>query len=164
MTNQYEMKISVIVPVFNAEKYLQRCIESVIAQIYTNWEMIMVDDGSKDNSAVIIDEALKQDKRIVAIHQANAGAGEARNTGLASATGDYVVFLDSDDYIDKDYFSLLLPKAKENDIVFIDIDQVTGDGRLIRSESMSMYKDYDKEKFLRSQMTGKIFWGGTQGC
>lgn len=162
MTNRDDMKISVIVPVYNAEKYLNRCIDSVKVQTYTNWEMIMVDDGSKDHSTVMIDEATSHDGRIIAIHQENAGAGEARNRGIDVATGDYVVFLDSDDYIDKDYFSLLLPKAKENDIVFIDVNQVTEDGKLIRSELMSIYKSYDKEKFLRSQMTGKIYWGGVR--
>lgn len=156
------MKISAVVPVYNSEKYLNRCIDSVKAQTYTNWEMIMVDDGSKDRSAVIIDEAASHDGRIIAIHQENAGAGEARNKGIDAATGDYIVFLDSDDYIDKDYFSLLIPKAKQNDIVFIDVDQVTESGQKIRSEFMSTYKSYDKNRFLRSQMTGKIFWGGVR--
>lgn len=154
------MKISVVVPVYNSEKYVNRCIDSVKAQTYTDWELILIDDGSEDSSAAIIDEAAAQDERIVAIHQANVGAGEARNRGIDMSTGDYIVFLDSDDYIDKDYFSLLIPKAEQNDVVFIDVDQVTESGQKIRSESMSIYKSYDKDRFLRSQMTGKIYWGG----
>ncbi|MGO0051689.1 glycosyltransferase family 2 protein [Streptococcus suis] len=162
MANKVSLKISVIVPVYNADKYLRRCIESVIMQTYKNWELILVDDGSTDSSAVIIDEVAKEDNRIIAIHQINAGAGEARNAGISSATGEYVVFLDSDDYIDKDYFSLLLPKASENDVVFIDLEQVDGNGKTLRSELMSTYRDYSKEKFLRSQITGKISWGGVR--
>ncbi len=154
------LKISVIVPVYNAEPYLNRCINSVLAQTYTNWEMILVDDGSKDKSAVLIDEAAAKDDRLVSIHQANAGAGEARNTGLSAATGDYVVFLDSDDYIDNEYFSLLIPKAETNDVVFVDVRQVDGEGKEICDESVSKYKSETKDFFVRSQMTGKISWGG----
>lgn len=160
MGNVADMKISVIVPVYNAGKYLHRCIGSVMAQTYTNWELIMVDDGSKDDSATIIDSMAKQDNRIVAIHQANVGAGEARNTGIDVATGDYAVFLDSDDYIDKDYFSLLLTKAKANDVVFIDVKQVNENGKGISDEYITRYKNKSKDFFIRSQMTGKIPWGG----
>ena len=98
------MKFSVIVPVFNAEKYLQKCVSSVIDQRYKDWELILVDDGSRDRSPSIIDDYAKQDNRVISIHQQNAGPGIARNNGLQYATGDYVVFLDSDDYIDPDYF------------------------------------------------------------
>lgn len=156
------MKISVIVPVYNAEKYLKRCIESVVAQTYKNWEMIMVDDGSKDNSAVIIDEAAARDNRIIAIHQVNAGAGEARNTGIDLAKGDYVVFLDSDDYIDSEYFLLLVSKARTNDVVFVDTMQVDENGKCIECEFFSKYKSKSTDFLIRAQMTGKIPWGGVR--
>ncbi len=106
------MKISVIVPVYNAEEYLKNCIMSVVRQTYDNWELILVDDGSSDGSLSIADLAAEKDERIRVIHQKNAGPGAARNRGIKEALGDYVVFLDSDDYIDKNYFQLLVPKAR----------------------------------------------------
>lgn len=156
------MKISVIVPVYNSEKYLKKCINSVLKQSYSNWELILVDDGSIDSSGSIIDAASKEDKRIIAIHQKSAGPGEARNNGIIKATGQYVVFLDSDDYIDYQYLELLATKAKEYDLVFIDILQVNEKGNLICKEKMSVYKKWSKDQIIRSQMTGKIPWGGVR--
>ena len=115
------MIISVVIPVYNAERYLQRCISSVQSQTYSNWEMVLVDDGSKDNSLKICQENAAIDNRIKVVHQSNKGPGEARNVGIAATTGDYVVFVDADDYIDKDYFQLLSKKAVGNDVVFIDV-------------------------------------------
>ena len=89
--------ISVIVPVYNAEKYINRCISSIISQTYSDWELILIDDGSIDHSFSLMKEYEKKDKRIIAIHQENQGAGAARNRGLNLVTGDYVVFIDSDD-------------------------------------------------------------------
>ena len=152
--------ISVIVPVYNAEKFVEKCIESVQTQTYMDWQMILVDDGSKDNSLEVCQGYAKKDNRISVIHQENAGAGAARNTGLAKATGDYVVFIDSDDYVDKDYFALL---AKHNeDVVFIDVQAVDENGKVVRDEFLSVYKNLSKDDFMRSQMTGKINWGGVR--
>lgn len=99
-------KISVIVPVYNVEKYLERCIKSILNQTYSNLEIILVDDGSTDISGKICDN-YTSDKRFKIIHKKNAGLGMARNTGLDHATGDYVVFIDSDDYIDGDMIKSL---------------------------------------------------------
>lgn len=154
------MKISVVVPLYNSEEYIDRCVKSIIEQSYTNWELFLIDDGSKDNSYEIIKNFEKNDSRIVALHQENMGAGLARNKGLKLVTGDYVVFIDSDDYIEKDYFSLLVELAEYNDVVFIDDEQVREDGSKIKSEYMSVYGRYSKEKLLRCQLTGKIPWGG----
>lgn len=156
------MKFSVIVPVYNAEKYLEKCILSVIYQSYDNWELILVDDGSKDGSPRIADEYAEKDGRIIAIHQQNAGPGIARNNGIKRATGDYVIFLDSDDYIDEDYFALLAPKAEKSEVVFIDLLQIASDGKVLSKELMSEYKGWSKDRILRSQMTGKIPWGGVR--
>jgi glycosyltransferase involved in cell wall biosynthesis len=90
-------KVSVIIPVFNAEKTLKKSIESVINQTYTNLEIILVDDGSTDSSSKICNEYLESDNRVVVIHQQNSGVSKARNAGIKAASGDYVVFLDSDD-------------------------------------------------------------------
>lgn len=156
------MKISVVVPIYNAEKYIKKCINSVINQTYENWELILVDDGSKDGSSKLIDEAAKEDQRIIVIHKKNEGPGIARNIGIERATGDYIVFLDSDDYLDIDYFSLLIPRAKNNDVVFIDVNQVSLDGEILNKEKMSCYRNWSKDRILRSQMTGKISWGGVR--
>ena len=153
-------KISVIVPVYNAEKFVGKCIESVQAQSYIDWQMILIDDGSKDKSLEVCQRYADTDNRISVIHQENAGAGAARNTGLAKAVGDYVVFIDSDDYVDKDYFALLA-KHKE-DVVFIDVQAVGEDGKVVRDEFLSVYKNLSKDDFMRSQMTGKINWGGVR--
>ena len=100
--------ISVIVPVYNTEKYLSRCIDSILAQTFTDLELILVDDGSTDNSGNICDEYAAKDKRIRVIHQNNCGQGYARNAGLNVARGDYIGFLDPDDLISKDMFSHLI--------------------------------------------------------
>lgn len=95
--------ISIIVPVYKAEKNLRQCINSVLAQTYEDWELILVDDGSPDNSGEICDEYAKNDSRIRVYHKENGGVSAARNLALDNAMGDYVCFLDSDDYISKDY-------------------------------------------------------------
>ena len=91
-------KISVIIPIYQVEKYLEKCIHSIIAQTYRNLEIILVDDGSTDASPAICDRFRSEDSRINVIHQANGGLSRARNVGLAAATGDYISFVDSDDW------------------------------------------------------------------
>ena len=95
-------KISVLVPVYNAEKYIEKCIKSIINQTYKNIEIILVDDGSTDSSGKICDEYGKKDDRIIVVHQENKGLSGARNTGLDIAKGKYIMFLDSDDTFEKD--------------------------------------------------------------
>lgn len=101
-------KVSIVIPIYNVEKFLSKCIESVINQSYSNLEIILVDDGSADNSGVICDNYSKQDSRIKVIHKTNAGVSAARNAGIEAATGKYICFVDGDDYIMKDYVSYLL--------------------------------------------------------
>lgn len=153
-------KISVIVPVYNAENYLNRCIESVLTQTYTDWQMVLVDDGSKDESLKVGQEYADLDNRIRVIHQENAGPGIARNTGIAAANGDYIVFIDSDDYIEKDYFQLL--SEHDEDVVFINVRDVDEDGRVLKEDFMAKNKNLSIETILRRQMTGKIDWGGVR--
>lgn len=114
--------ISVIIPVYNVEEYLHECVDSVLNQTYQNFEVILVDDGSTDSSGQICDEYVEKDERITVIHQKNGGLSVARNTGLSEANGEYVYFLDSDDYIAENTFeSLLVIAEKDNsDIVFFD--------------------------------------------
>lgn len=102
-----EPLISVIIPVYNVESYIHQCLDSVINQTYKNLEIILIDDGSKDNSGKICDAYAANDKRIVVVHQKNAGVGMARNTGLHICHGEYLTFMDSDDYIDIDMIQVL---------------------------------------------------------
>lgn len=98
-------RISVIVPVYNAEKYLHRCIDSILAQTFTDFELLLIDDGSKDRSGAICDEYAKKDSRVRVFHKKNGGVSSARNVGLDNAEGEWVAFIDSDDYISPDYFN-----------------------------------------------------------
>ena len=99
-----DYKISVIVPVYNVEKYLRRCVDSIINQTYSNIEIILVDDGSLDSSPQICEDLAEEDSRIVVIHQTNSGLAGARNTGINAASGDYIGFVDSDDWIENDTY------------------------------------------------------------
>lgn len=103
--------ISVVIPVYNVEAYLDRCIKSVLNQTYDNLQIILVDDGSKDESGKICENYMKIDSRILVIHQENQGLSGARNTGIKSAKGDYITFIDSDDYIENDYIEYLFDLA-----------------------------------------------------
>ena len=152
--------ISVIVPVYNAEKFIERCVNSIISQTYSDWELFLIDDGSKDNSLKKIKEYEQKDERITAIHQDNQGAGAARNKGLEFASGYYVVFVDSDDYIEENYFELL--SKHDEDVVFIDVNRRNEKGEITARERLSAYKGTDKDDILRGQMTGKILWGGVR--
>ncbi len=114
--------ISVIIPVYNVEEYLRECVESVINQTYKNLEIILVDDGSTDSSGKICEEYLDKDSRITVIHKKNGGLSDARNTGFDACEGDYVYFLDSDDYIEINSLETLVGIAEndESDVVFFD--------------------------------------------
>jgi len=117
MNEQAEMveKISIIVPVYNAEPFLRKCLKSLINQTYKNIEIIVINDGSPDNSGAICDAFAKEDNRIKVIHQANKGLCGARNAGIAIATGEYFGFVDADDWVDLDMFEYLLSNAKKYD-------------------------------------------------
>ena len=106
--------ISIIVPIYKVEKYLCECIDSVLAQTYENFELILVDDGSPDNCGKICDEYAKKDSRIKVFHKENGGVSSARNVGLDNAKGEYITFIDSDDFVDKQYLERLYVDLKEN--------------------------------------------------
>ena len=106
-------KISVIIPIYNVEKYLKRCIESIIKQTYSNLEIILVDDGSPDGCAKICDEYKNKDERIVVIHKKNGGLSDARNAGLKVATGEIISYIDSDDYVDLDMYEKMTKAMEE---------------------------------------------------
>ena len=105
--------ISIIVPVYNGEKYIQACVEALLNQDYTNIEVILVNDGSSDSSQKLIDEAADKDSRIVPVYQENAGVSAARNHGIKKSKGDYICFVDVDDCVSKDYVSYMYNMLKE---------------------------------------------------
>lgn len=107
--------ISIIIPVYNVEQYIKKCVDSVIGQTYRNLEIILVDDGSTDNSGRICDELATLDKRIVVIHKQNGGLSDARNAGIRIARGKYLGFVDSDDYIENEMYSVLMNNLKQTD-------------------------------------------------
>jgi len=106
--------VSIIVPVYNAERFLSRCISSILDSTYKNFELILVDDGSKDNSPGICDQFAQKDKRVIIIHKRNEGVTKARIDGYNRSLGDYVTFIDADDYVSDDYLERLLNTAKQN--------------------------------------------------
>ncbi len=156
------LKISVIVPVYNKELYLERCLDSVINQTYKNLEIICVNDGSSDNSGKILDEYAKKDDRIKVIHKENGGVSSARNKGLVVATGVFVGFIDSDDYIEPEMFEVLISGIK-NDETDISIcgyfDEYSNEIRPVKNilpisnEPMKM-EDFHKFIYIRDKYRG----------
>ena len=114
MLNKNNIKISVIVPCYNIKSYLPRCIESILAQTYKNLEIILISDGSTDGTDEVIREYAKKDSRIIPVFKQNSGVSDTRNRGLDIATGDYVGFVDGDDYIEPEMYETLLKNAIEN--------------------------------------------------
>lgn len=136
-----ETTISVIIPVYNAENYLKRCLDSVINQTYKNLEIILIDDGSTDNSGEICDEYAKTDNRIKVIHKENGGVSQARNEGLRVATGEYIGFLDSDDFILHNMYENLIKQLELNDA---DIS-ICGFAKEIEKGKFEPYFKYDTD-------------------
>ncbi len=124
-------KVSVIVPCYNVEKYVAQCIESLVSQTLKDIEIILVDDGSPDNSGKICDKYKVRDGRIKVIHKKNGGVSAARNDGLKEASGEYVIFVDSDDYVPQNALKVLYQKAMStsSDIVLGDVIRLTDDGK-----------------------------------
>ena len=114
-------KVSVIIPVYEVGDYVGRCIKSILEQTYENFELILIDDGSSDSSGQICDKFAIEDERITVIHIANGGQGNARNIGLEAASGDYIVFVDSDDYVHKDYLCIMVFLKEKTDADIVQI-------------------------------------------
>ena len=127
-------KISVIVPVYNAVQYLETCISSIIGQTYSKLEIILVDDGSTDGSSEMCDKIAETDPRIIVIHQINGGPSKARNAGIDAASGNYVLFVDSDDYIDKEMCYKLSEYCDKNGMVICGVYRDVKDSSLFPRE------------------------------
>lgn len=145
------MKLSIIVPIYNVEKYLHRCVNSILAQTFTDYELILVDDGSPDNCPQICDEYALQDQRIRVIHKVNGGLSDARNAGLDVAQGDYIGFVDSDDYISSQMYQRLIEliEMHDADMVACGILQEREDG-IITGQWPNLTEDkiYGRQDFL----------------
>ena len=118
--------ISLVIPVYNLETKISRCIDSILRQSYKDFELILVDDGSNDNSGIVCDQYALKDKRIRVLHKANNGVSSARNTGIEAANGDYLGFVDGDDYVREDYLEQLL--LGDEDLSIASMYYATPDG------------------------------------
>ncbi len=152
-------QISIIVPVYKVEKYLDRCVESILAQTFTDFELILVDDGSPDNSGQMCDDWAKKDNRISVIHQENQGQAVARNKALDIAKGEYVSFIDSDDYVHPKYLEILLTNAEKNNAWV----SVCSYERTAKSDAYEIPKggcvSYNGKQYVQKGLLGEINCG-----
>ena len=155
------MKISVIVPVYNCAPYVERCIRSILAQTYTDLEIICIDDGSTDDSGNILDKLSCEDARIRVIHQKNAGVSAARNVGIDLATGDLITFVDSDDAIEPDMYETLLPYFDDAhvDIVHCGYKRIHLDGSIKDVNGTGKVVRQNKYEAAECLIAGRIFVG-----
>ena len=147
-----EKKISVIIPVYNTENELRRCLDSIVNQTYRSLEVICVDDGSTDGSEKIVDEYALCDKRVIVIHQANHGESNARNVGLRVATGEYIAFCDCDDWLDLDMYQLMMQIMEENNVDMVASSwykELPEESILIKNEEQVVNGIFGKKELLK---------------
>lgn len=155
------MKISVIVPVYNAENYLAACLDSILSQTYQDFEIILINDGSKDMSGQICDQYAERDSRIQVVHQDNHGVSYARNVGLSMINGDAVSFIDSDDTLEPDMYELLVKTTEEHgaDISHCGYKHIVGDEiRLVHDTKRVIPQN--RQEALDCFVSGRLFGGG----
>ena len=147
--------ISIIVPVYNVQDYLKNCIESILCQSYTNIELILINDGSQDNSPQICDEFKKKDSRVIVVHKINGGQSSARNEGLKTATGDFICFVDSDDWINSsNFFEIIVSIFLRNKVDIVEYDFSSFENKtavpsdLIKSKTKKKLYREDREETL----------------
>lgn len=141
--------ISIIVPVYNVEKYLDRCIASLVNQTYSDIEIILVDDGSTDSSSEIIDRYCEKYNQVRVYHKANGGLSDARNYGLEKAGGEYILYVDSDDYVELNACEILMSRADDVDIVVGVAKMINNDEvELIKHTNLETNKIYTSEEYL----------------
>lgn len=133
------MKISVIVPVYNTEKYLHKCVDSILAQTFTDFELLLIDDGSTDNSGKICNEYAAKDNRVKVFHKENGGVSRARNLGIDNARGEYLSFIDSDDYIRPDMYAELVAVADKYN-VDLAVSDIELNGKVLNNKTPASRK------------------------
>lgn len=152
-------KISVIIPVYNAEKYLHECVDSILAQTLQDIEVILVDDGSTDTSPAICDEYATKDKRVTAIHKPNGRASSARNAGIRAATGEYIAFVDSDDWISPEMYETML--ATSADVCLCDYVRFKGEEQFPFSQQCIREGYYNKAQ-IREEVYPHLVMDGIE--
>lgn len=161
----FDALVSIVVPVYNVEYWLPKCIKSILAQTYKNIELILIDDGSPDKSGKICDKFAKKDSRVKVIHKENGGVSSARNAGIDAATGEYIYFVDSDDWIPNNAIETLYNEFLQNDI------QICIANMQIVGKRNSLYTVVYKERIVNfedpnelfSDLYEEVFWGGLVG-
>lgn len=142
-------KLSVIVPIYNVEKFLRRCIDSIINQSYSNLEIILVDDGSTDKSGRICDEYSKIDLRIKVVHLDNGGVSRARNIGISLSTGEYLSFVDSDDYISSEMYEKMIYILENENLEIVSCGAyIVKNNKILGRQGSGKLKIYSKEEIL----------------
>ena len=152
-----EQLLSVIVPVYNVEAYLDRCVQSIVSQSYRNLELILIDDGSTDGSSALCDEWARKDSRVVVIHKANGGVSSARNAGLKVAKGIYLTFVDPDDYIAPDTYALnmdIMLAHEEVDILQYPYCEISSDGHIYKEHRPQSVMLTGAERIFRNWWSG----------
>ncbi|EEC95393.1 glycosyltransferase, group 2 family protein [Parabacteroides johnsonii DSM 18315] len=153
-------RVSIIVPCYKVEQYLPTCIESVLHQSYDNWELILVDDGSPDKSGKICDEYAKEDNRIKVIHKTNGGVAAARNVAIDLAEGEYISFLDGDDFLHVDYVQDLISLALKHQAGIVQCNYVRGNDRIFPNVTKDLsVKVYNSHSIFTSDAAKIIVWG-----
>ena len=152
-------KVSIIVPVYKVEKFLERCVESIIKQTYQNIEIILIDDESPDECPKMCDQYEIKDNRIKVIHKKNGGLSDARNAGLDIASGEYIAFVDSDDWIESDFIETLYMNAEREkaDISVVGYQLIWEDGRIRRFGRDEEYYVFDRENAIRELLKQQKF-------
>ncbi|HFZ7009291.1 TPA: glycosyltransferase family 2 protein [Streptococcus agalactiae] len=156
MSDKFSNKISVIVPLYNVEKYIINCISSLTNQTYQNIEIILIDDGSTDNSGRICKKLAQEDHRIIYLRKENGGVSSARNLGLQYATGSYIGFVDSDDYISKTMYENLLKRLLETNADIAETDFALIDNRFTKKKRKKIQKVLNKEEAIREFLSGNV--------
>ncbi len=152
------MLFSVIVPVYNAEKYIKQCVDSILNQSYSDFEVILVDDGSPDNCPAICDEYAKKDSRVKVIHKENGGHTSARNCGLEIAKGEYVTFVDSDDYVKQNFLATFADIIDKKDVDIVLSQHFTfDDGKEVLVDNMVCEQGYYDRKRIEKEVFPVLF-------
>lgn len=162
MCNSKQPLISIIVCVYNTEKYIAKCLKSICAQTYANIEIIVVNDGSTDKTAMIINEWQEKDERIVLVQQENKGLAVARNVGLDISRGEYIGFVDADDYIEKDMFQILYDAILQSDCMLSMCAYriMDANGKLFpKNIENPKSQIYDVEKFFFTAIADRMHYG-----
>jgi len=161
--------VSIVIPVYNVKPYLTQCLDSVLKQSYQAWEAVLVDDGSFDGSERICEEYAAKDSRFVVIHQSNAGAANAKNQGLDLASGDYVTFLDSDDYVEPDWLEKLVTAAQEEkaDVVECLFAKEYMDCSVAAKYERTQQIEFSAQEYLAEYLfdwSSSLFWNKLFAC